>query len=88
MKYVKLIARADTWFKEGTEVYSYDCTSNNKFRITLKEWNDWKSSHIICVRGIRISQSQNELVPINEEYFDGESCLQDEFEVTETDERI
>lgn len=39
MKFVKITAKPDTWFKEGTEVYSYDCNAPKQlYRISLEEW--------------------------------------------------
>jgi hypothetical protein len=38
MKYVKLIAKPDTWFKAGTEVFDYDEYGK---RITLESYNKW-----------------------------------------------
>ena len=38
MKYVKLIAKPDTWFKTGSEVYDYDCNPPTDLkRISLEE---------------------------------------------------
>ena len=88
MKYVKLIARPDTWFKAGTEVWNYDI---QKQRVTLEEWNDAeKFGAGIGVRGIHVGEedSPNERgnghLP-GEEWEDGEWCGCDEFDVTETD---
>ena len=86
MKYVKLIARPNTWFKEGTEVYDYDCNENNKKRISLDDWEAWKDSNVVLARGIRVSQNKSELCDVGKEYFDGESCLIDEFDVEIVDE--
>ena len=37
--YVKLLAKPNTWFKEGTEVYSYDSNPPvNLLRVTKEEW--------------------------------------------------
>ncbi len=85
MKYVKLIARPNTWFKEGTEVFDYDSDYEDAKRLTLEEWNKWLESGIICVRGIRVCESVNELTEVGEEYIDGESCGCREFDVTEID---
>lgn len=88
MKYVKLIAKPNTWFKENTEVYHYDCDEYDKYRITLDEWNEWIKSGCVLARGIRIAQNKSELLEIGREYFDGESCLIDEFNVEIVDNRI
>lgn len=84
MKYVKLIAKPDTWFKAGTEVYHYDCNPpTDLFRLTLDEWNK-DHSWGIDVRGIRINQEEYEvkagLGQIGEERWDGELCCTDEFD--------
>jgi hypothetical protein len=85
MKKVKLIARPDTWFKEGTEVYDYDADYGDKERITLEAFEEWKKSGFICARGIRIAQTDNECrvfgLDMGEEYIDGEACHIDEFDV-------
>jgi len=77
MKYVKLVAKPDTWFKEGTEVYEYDSDYEQKKRITLDYWNDCVNSNAlikgICVRGIHNEDG--------EEMIDGEFCPLDEFDV-------
>ena len=83
MKYVKLVARPNTWFKEGTEVYDYDCSYEDKKRITLEQWTQWVADGMYCARGTRISESENELVPVGKEYFDGECGSLDEFEAVE-----
>jgi hypothetical protein len=86
MKYVKLIAKPDTWFKAGTEVYHYDCDPpHNLFRVSLSEWDEANThSWGIDVRGIRINQEEYEVKAgcgeIGEERWDGELCSIDEFE--------
>lgn len=54
MKYVKLIVKPDTWFEAGTEVYDYDCSEDNKTRVTLESWEDWVKYGFILVRGWRV----------------------------------
>jgi hypothetical protein len=89
MKYVKLTARPDTWFKEGTEVYDYDANYEDKKRVTLDYWNECMGEGGgigICVRGIRECELGYENdVPLNckpgEERIDGEYCSCDEFDV-------
>ena len=77
MKLVKLIAKPNTWFKEGTEVYNYDGVP-----FTLDEYEECKySSGTILARGIRVCEHASELRPLGEEYIDGEYCDIDEFEV-------
>lgn len=38
MKYVKLIAKPDIWFKEETEVFDYDSELDNKIHISLEDY--------------------------------------------------
>lgn len=83
MKYVKLIARPDTWFKAGTEVYSDDEYGK---RLTLEEFEEWKKDGMILVRGVRICEAGNGEVEnlgykVGEERIDGEICGIDEFDV-------
>lgn len=91
MKYVKLTARKDTWYVEGTEAYHYDCDETNKYRYTLDEWNTLKSEKGnwgVLVRGTRISENKlSENVEVGDKYFDGEFCNFDEFDVEIVDER-
>lgn len=79
MKYVKLIAKPDTWFKTGTEVFHYD----EHRRVSLDEWNKWitPSPFIILVRGHRICDSEYEKKLFDVERWDGESCGVDEFDM-------
>jgi len=90
MKYVKLTARPNTWFKEGTEVFDYDFDYSEKKRITLEVFEkDWKPYNMILCRGIRIVEnpkSEGECFQIGEEYEDGEFCNLDEFDVEIIDE--
>lgn len=81
MKYVKLVAKPGTWFKEGTEVYNYDCNPPKELcRVSLREWelvvNDPYGFTVICVRGI------------HEGKWDGEACSADEFEVEIVEDRV
>lgn len=93
MKYVKLTARHDTWFKEGTEVYDYDSNSDKMTRVTLDYWNqcnkpnDPRNMDALCVSGIRITELGNEREIFGEgERWDGEYCTCDEFDVEIVDE--
>lgn len=89
MKYIKLTARPNTWFKEGTEAYDYDCDNFNRFRITEEAFNkDWKPYGYILCRGTRISENQSELANCGEEYFDGEGCSLEEFDVEVVNEYV
>jgi hypothetical protein len=69
-KYVKLIAKPDTWFKAGTEAFDYDEYGK---RITLESYNKWLKSGSILARGIHIYEDGVEAE-------DGELCGIDEFD--------
>jgi hypothetical protein len=86
-KYVKLTAKADTWFIEGTEVYSYDCHPPKDIRrMTLDEWNSY-DNFACLVSGKRISVFPNETEIFGEgERWDGEYCQCSEFDVEIVDE--
>ncbi len=87
MKYVKLTAKPNTWFKEGTEVYSYDCDPpDNIQRMTLDEWNE--CNNFCClVRGVRIPHSQHEIEIFGtDKRWDGENCECSEFDVEIVDD--
>jgi len=86
MKFVKLTAKPDTWFKAGTEVYDYDADYSEKKLITLDYWNkSVEGGWGIDVRGIRVCQEDYELkfcnCEVGFEREDGELCSCDEFEV-------
>jgi hypothetical protein len=73
MKYVKLTAKPNTWFKENTEVYY--CS---KQRFTLEEWEYQIKNYIgVLVSGIREDYSCDE-----------ELCDFDEFDVEIVDEKF
>jgi hypothetical protein len=91
MKYVKLTAKPNTWFKEGTEVYDYDCDPpDTLFRITLEVWESYvnfQGIKAILARGIRKPQLQREIEIFGEdERWDGEFCGIEEFEVEIVDD--
>jgi len=90
MKYAKLVAKKDTWFKEGTEVYDYDFRYEDKKRVTWNYWEECKAGGGICVRGIRVVEDALYEVALGckpgEERIDGEYCHWDEFDVTEVEE--
>ena len=90
MKYVKLIAKSNTWFKEGTEVYDYYSRENCRCRVSLEEWEEavnFDGINALCVSGIRVSKLKNELSLFGEgERWDGEFCTCDEFLVEIVDE--
>ena len=46
--YVKLIAKANKYYDEGTEVFDYDGK-----RFTLTEWEDIQKHGICTVRGLK-----------------------------------
>jgi hypothetical protein len=86
MKYVKLIAKTDTWFKAGTEVFDDDGYGK---RITLESYNAWLKSGSILVRGIRVCEHDYELklgYKLGEEREDGELCGIDEFDMIIVDD--
>ena len=86
MKYVKLIAKPDTWFKAGTEAFDDDEYGK---RITLESYNKWLKSGSILVRGIRVCEHDYELklgYKLGEERIDGELCGIDEFDMTIVDD--
>jgi len=92
-KYVKLIAKHDTWFKEGTEVYDYDCNpTNDLYRVTLEQWQTATKETGICVRGVRVCEDNpNENGngwAVGEERWDGEWCNVNEFEATIVNEKV
>jgi hypothetical protein len=84
MKYVKLTAKPDTWFKEGTEVYDYNCRPPEQLlRVTLEEWEscvNFNGIKGICVCGFRIPQFENLEIDIfgGGGRWDGEFCSVDE----------
>ncbi len=94
MKYVKLTARPDTWFKAGTEVYHYDAHYSEKRRFTLEEfirnkeeWRGWTPGSI-GVRGIRVCDDHEQInggclahYKPGDERIDGEWCCLDEFDL-------
>jgi len=87
-KYVKLIAKPDTWFKAGTEVFDDDPDEYGK-RITLESYNKWLKSGSILARGIRVCEYDYELAlgyKMGEEREDGELCGIDEFDVEVVEE--
>ena len=77
--YVKLVAKPNTWFKAGTEVFHY----NRNRRITLSEWEEDKKNGFGLYSGTRVCEHDYELslgYERGEERQDGESCPIDEFE--------
>jgi hypothetical protein len=86
-KYVKLIARLNTWFIEGTEVYSYDCDPPEDIRrMTLDEWESYNNFACLVI-GRRIPKLSNEIEIFGEgERWDVEYCQCDEFDVEIVDD--
>lgn len=86
MKTVKLIAKPNTWFKEGTEVFDYNEYGK---RLSLEEFEKWKNEDNgwgILVRGIRVCEEgcgevENLGYKVGDERIDGELCGIDEFDV-------
>lgn len=71
MKYVKLIAKPDTWFQEGTEVWHYDEPIILVRGIRISDDNP----------------NENALgYKPNCKRIDGESCFLDEFDIETVDE--
>ena len=91
MKYVKLTAKPDTWFKSGTEVYDYDSHGRDKIRVTLESYLDWAHLDSILVRGTRVcndNPNENGIgCEVGEEREDGELCDINEFFMEETEEK-
>lgn len=98
MKYVKLTARPDTWYKEGSEVYHEDFCLDYCYpgkRMTLAFWEDYlkmgKSHHEdgMWGRGIRVcddNPNENNMgCKPGEEREDGEWCMIDEFNIEVVD---
>ena len=82
-QYVKLVAKPNTWFKAGTEVWHCE----EPRRLTLEEWGRWKepSMAIVLVRGIRVCEdnpNENGMGhKAGDERIDGECCSCEEFDV-------
>jgi hypothetical protein len=81
---VKLVAKPNTWFKEGTEVFHYDFDYSERIRLTLADWQIALSEGGINVRGIRVCEEGYEQESClnckpGEERIDGEWCMCDEF---------
>ena len=76
MKKVKLIAKPNTWYKDGTQVLNYDGEEFDYY-----EYLDAELTGGILCRGLRVCESKNELHEIGEEYIDGEYCLLTEFNI-------
>jgi hypothetical protein len=75
-KKVKLIAKPNTWYKEGTEVFNYEGEEFDYY-----EYLEGKLNGMLLCRGVRICEHESELHEIGEEYIDGEYCPIEEFNV-------
>ena len=89
--YVKLIARPDTWFKEGTEVYGYDSDpERGDFTRVTKEEYEEPYGYFGC-RGIHVVtdeiDAKNRNCKLGDEGWDGEWCSKNEFDFVEFVER-
>lgn len=82
MKYVRLIARPDTWYKAGSEVFHEDYHPN---LMPLEVWENCIQDDGILCYGIRVCEDNpNERGngwPPGFERMDGEWCMIEEFEV-------
>lgn len=83
MRYIKLIAKPNTWYKAGSEVL-WEGLKEDGWTMRRPNEGEWeyviKPDHGIGCVGIRAAQFDG-LVQIAAEYEDGEWCLLDEFEV-------
>ena len=84
--YVGLISKEEQWFKAGAEAFEYD----GMRRINLSEYLEFVKYKSFPLRGIRVKQLDSESgeVKMGEEYFDGETCMLDEFDVYFTTDPI
>jgi hypothetical protein len=89
MKYYKFIAKKDTWFKEGSEVFYEDSNYRCK-RVDYETLQLIKQDNPFNVfRGIRVCSYEYEFnlgFSRGQERFDGEACSLDEFDIIETEE--
>jgi alpha-acetolactate decarboxylase len=94
MKYIKLIAKPDTWYKVGTEVFFDDSSvkevdvpikriTKDAFEKRSKEW------HSGCMVGLHTPTNYHEVAVVGtDDRVDGELCFLEEFDIIETDEYI
>jgi hypothetical protein len=94
MKYIKLIAKPDTWYKTGTEAFYDDSTIDKPYvpikRLTKEEFKkrskEWHSGVMI---GLHTPTHYDEVAVVGtDDRVDGELCFLEEFEVIETDEYL
>lgn len=86
----KLIAKSNTWFKEGTEVLIDDGILDDldnpgrELKITFEEIKNRPDRFLGMMVGIRVAEDQaSEGKPVGYEHIDGEPCSLDEFYVTQ-----
>ena len=94
MKYVKLIAKPDTWYKEGTEVF-YDVSPFQNpnvpvKRLTKEEFekrsNEWDAGVMV---GLHTPDADYEIKLFGtDDRIDGELCQLNEFDIIETEEYL
>lgn len=94
MQYVKLIAKPNTWYKVGTEVFYDDSSIQNPNvpikRLTKEEFekrsNEWDSGLMV---GLHTPDADYEIKLFGtDDRIDGELCSLDEFDVIETNEYL
>lgn len=94
MKYVKLIAKPNTWYKEGTEVFyevsPFQTPNVPVKRLTKEEFekrsNEWDAGVMV---GLHTPDADYEIELFGtDDRIDGELCQLNEFEVVETDEYL
>ena len=94
MKYIKLIAKPDTWYKVGTEVF-FDDSSVEEVGVPIKRITKddfekrYKEWHSGCMIGIHTPTKYHEVAVVGTgDRVDGELCFLEEFDIIETDEYI
>jgi len=94
MKYIKLIAKPDTWYKPGTEVF-FDDSSVKEPNVPIKRiiQEDFKKRskefHSGCMVGLHTPTNYHEVKVVGtDDRIDGELCFLEEFEAIETDEYL
>jgi hypothetical protein len=85
MKYVKFIAKPDTWYKKDTEAF-VDNNYPNQYafhRFTVEEFEAYKKVHEGRNSGLFVGRRL-----YNEGYERIDGCSLDEFDIIETDEPL
>lgn len=85
MSYVKLIARPDTWFKVGKEVYDADSVPDDPCRIDVGQWGRWQRIGNVLASGVHVLPSEIEPSP---EIWDTKLCSVGDFIVEIVEERV